>query len=120
MGRNRDVPPDTIRLPLSDGDFLIVIKELNAGEYLDMLENQAAGLQLARIMAYLVSWTLVGAHDTPIPYAVQLSRDERRSVLRGLDVGTLVEISQAIEAHHAGLEQRIAEKKRIPEPAFAS
>ena len=61
MGRNRDVPPDTIRLPLSDGDFLTVIKELNAGEYLDMLANQDAGPALARMLAYLVGWTCVGA-----------------------------------------------------------
>lgn len=120
MGRNRDVPPETVRLPLSDGDFLTVIKELNAGEYLDMLENQAAGQQLARVIAYLVSWTVVGAGDTPIPYSVQMSRDERRSVLRGRDVWTLVEITQAIEAHHATLEHRIQEKKRVQELALAS
>jgi hypothetical protein len=120
MGRNRDVPPETVRLPLSDGDFLTVIKELNAGEYLDMIENQAAGLQLARVLGYLVSWTLVGANDTPIPYSVQMSMDERRSIVRGRDVWTLVEITQAIEAHHATLERNIQEKKRVHDLALAS
>jgi len=120
MGRNRDVPPETIRLPLSDGDFLTVIKELNAGEYVDMIGDQAAGLQFAKMLAYLVSWTLVGAGDTPIPYGVLLPRDERRAILRGRDVWTLVEISEAIEAHHAQLEKMIEEKKRIRDLALAS
>ena len=120
MGRNRDVPPETIRLPLSDGDFLTVIKELNAGEYIDMLGEQIAGRRLAVMLTYLVSWTLVGANDTPIPYNVHMSKEERLAVIRGRDVWTLVELSEAIEQHHAKLESAIAEKKRIRELALAS
>ena len=36
MGRCRVASSDVIRLPLSDGDFLTVKKELNAGEGLDL------------------------------------------------------------------------------------
>jgi hypothetical protein len=97
-----------------------VIKELNAGEYLDMLEKQAAGLQLARVLTYLVGWSLVGAGDTATPYSVQMPMDERLSIVRGRNVWTLVEITQAIEAHHMKLERAIEEKKRMRDLALAS
>ena len=120
MGRNRDVPPETVRLSVSDGDFLTVIKELNAGENLDLVANQGDGEQIALMLAYLVSWTLVGQNDTPIPYSVQLSKEERRSIIRGRDVWTLVEISEAVGAHNARMERAIQEKKRIRDLALVS
>jgi hypothetical protein len=112
MARCRVVSPDTVRLPLSDGDFLLVKKELNAGEYIDSLTEMGAGKALAVVVAYLVSWTLVGVNDTPIAYHLGLSTDERRDVLRSLDVATLVEITQALDAHATANERAIAEKKR--------
>lgn len=120
MGRRRDVPPETIRLPLSDGDFLTVKKELNAGEYVDFLTAASGGQYFAKPLAYLVSWTLVGAGDAPIPYHISQSMDERRDTLRSLDTATIVEIMQAITDHEAANEIALAEKKRIPEPALAS
>ena len=115
MGRCRIVSPETVRLPLTDGDFLLVKKELNAGEHIDSLTDQAAGKALAAVLAYLVSWTLVGVNDAPIAYTLGLSSDERRDVLRSLDVATLVEITTAIEAHVQANERAIAEKKRTPD-----
>jgi hypothetical protein len=120
MGRNRIVSPETIRLPLSDGDFLTVKKELNAGEYIDLLTDSAAGKYFAKQLAYLVGWTLVGHNDAPIPYSLIQSLDERRDILRSLDTATMVELVQAINDHEAANERAIAEKKRIPEPALAS
>ena len=120
MGRNRVVSPETIRLPLSDGDFLTVKKELNAGEYIDFLTAQAAGTFFAKQLAYLVSWTLVGHNDAPIAFHLGLSLDERRDVLRSLDTATMTEITAAIKAHEAANDLVREEKKRIPEPALAS
>ena len=66
MARCRVVLPDTVRLPLTDGDFLIVKKELNAGEYIDSLTDSATGKAFPAVVAYLVGWTLVGVNDAPI------------------------------------------------------
>ena len=115
MARCRVVLPDTVRLPLTDGDFLIVKKELNAGEYIDLVTEGAAGKPFAAVVAYLVSWTLVGVSDAPIGYHLGLSTDERRDVLRSLDVATLVEISTAITAHVDANERAVQEKKRTPD-----
>lgn len=120
MARCRIVLPDTIRLPLTDGDFLTVKKELNAGEYIDSVTEGAAGKPFASVVAYLVSWTLVGINDAPLAYALGMSADERRDVLRSLDVATLVELVQAIDAHVAANERAVQEKKRMPEPALVS
>jgi len=120
MGRNRIVSPGTIRLPLSDGDFLTVKKELNAGEYLDLLTAGAAGSFFAKQLAYLVSWTLVGQNDAPIAFHLGLSLDERRDILRSLDTATITEIIAAIKQHEAANELALEEKKTIPEPALAS
>ena len=120
MARCRIVSPDTVRLPLSDGDFLTVKKELNAGEYVDLLTAQSAGQYFAKQLAYLVSWTLCGHGDAPIPYHVSHSMEERRDTLRSLDTATITEIVQAINAHEAAHEAALAEKKRIPEPALTS
>ena len=122
MGRNRVVSPETIRLPLSDGDFLTVKKELNAGEYIDLLtaQQQQGGQYFAKQLAYLVSWTLVGHNDAPIAFHLGLSLDERRDVLRSLDTATMTEITAAIKAHEAANDLVREEKKRIPEPALAS
>ena len=120
MGRNRIVSPDTVRLPLSDGDFLTVKKELNAGEYVDLLADQAAGKYFAKQLAYVVSWTLVGPNDTPIPYSLTQSIEDRRNTLRSLDTATATEIVTAIKDHEAANELALEEKKRIPELARAS
>ena len=107
-------------MPLSDGDFLTVKKELNAGEYVDMVTDQAAGQRMAQLIAYLVGWSLVGVQDAPIPYHGGLSADERRDTIRSLDVATLVEISAAIDAHAAAQERAIAEKKTTRDLAAVS
>jgi len=120
MGRNRVVSPETIRLPLSDGDFLTVKKELNAGEYIDLLTAASAGSFFAKQLAYLVGWTLVGHNDAPIAFHLGLSLDERRDVLRSLDTATITEIVEAIKQHETANELALTEKKTIPEPALAS
>jgi hypothetical protein len=120
MGRNRIVSPGTVRLPLSDGDFLTVKKELNAGEYLDLLTTSAAGGFFAKQLAYLVGWTLVGHNDAPIAFHLGLSLDERRDILRSLDTATITEIIAAIKQHEAANDLALEEKKTIPEPALAS
>jgi hypothetical protein len=120
MGRNRIVLPESTRLPLSDGDFLTVKKELNAGEYVDFLTDRAAGNFFALQLAYLVGWSLTGTGGEPIPYSVAMSLDERRNTLRSLDTGTAHEIIEATRAHEQANDRANTEKKTTPEPALAS
>ncbi|HZD63875.1 MAG TPA: hypothetical protein VE200_13895, partial [Xanthobacteraceae bacterium] len=77
------VTPESVRLPLSDGDFITVKKELNAGEGLD-LEAEPPPRTLPVILAYLVGWSFVGPGNIPIPYSLSQSAAERRDTLRSL------------------------------------
>jgi len=119
MGRCRVVSPDSVRLPLSDGDFLTVKKELNAGEYHALVIEGVANKPFAVVIAYLVSWSLVGLGEQPIAYSVHQSTDDRRDVLSSLDVPTIVEIVAALDAHQAANERAIQEKKTTREPVLA-
>jgi hypothetical protein len=119
MGRCRIVSPESVRLPMSDGDFLTVKKELNAGEYVDYLTDRAAGKFFALQLAYLVGWSFVGRGGVPIPYSLDQAIDERRDTLRNLDTATMHEIVTAIQAHEQANELAVQEKKTPPEPVPA-
>jgi hypothetical protein len=112
------VTPEAVRLPLSDGDFITVKKELNAGEGLD-LEAEPAPRTLPVILAYLVGWSFVGADNTPIPYSPMQSVDERRATLRNLDTATMDEIVEALAPHLRANRRAIEEKKTTPTPVPA-
>lgn len=118
MGRCRIASADVIRLPLSDGDFLTVKKELNAGEGLD-LEAEPAPRTVAVILAYLVGWSFVGTDGIPIPYSPMQSVEERRDTVRSLDTATMDEIVEALGPHVRANRRAVEEKKTIPEPVPA-
>jgi hypothetical protein len=116
MGRCRIVQPETVRLPLSDGDFVDVKRELTAGEYYDLMVAQVDRLSYAKILAYVVSWSLVGADNTPIPYSLELSDAVRRDTVRALDKATARELTAALDKHEQAVEADRAKKKA---PAIA-
>jgi hypothetical protein len=118
MGRCRVASAEIVRLPLSDGDFLTVKKELNAGEGLD-LEAEPLPRTLAVILAYVVGWSFVGPGGAPIPYSPMQSFDERRDTLRSLDTATMDEIVEALAPHVRANRRAIEEKKTIQEPVPA-
>lgn len=119
MGRNRFVKPKTVRLELSDGDWIEIKDELNVGEFRD-----AAGAGLSRAVAsetkegdleyitefgefaikraaiYLVDWSFVDADGDE----VELTFD----AVRQLDNETFEEIEEAIDKH---VEAKQAAKK---------
>src|SRR5688572_26873246 len=78
MGRCRVVAPETVRLPISDGDWVEVKKTLNYGEsrkfkgdlYTIGPDGRAVpnmqNLGHADVMAYLVDWSMVGLDGKPI------------------------------------------------------
>jgi hypothetical protein len=113
MGRCAIASSDAIRLPLSDGDFITVKKELNAGESLDLAEVPG-NRTLAALLAYLVGWSLVGIGDAPIPYSPAQPLDERRDILRSLTESKLEEILAVLGPHIRAVRLAVDEKKTTP------
>jgi len=116
----RFVRPETVVLPLSGGDALIVKKRLTAGEqrrqFARAYERDAEGklrvnlmeTGVALITAYLIDWQ---QHDDPTASIRGLSIDELTDVLNSLEPASFTEIKEAIERHElAMLDEREAEK----------
>jgi hypothetical protein len=120
MSRCRVVAPEVVRLSLSDGDYLDVNKELNAGQYLELLTALVDRKPFAKALAYLVSWSLVGLNGQPLPYELDMPEDERRSTIGALDKGTVREITAVLDKHEAAEEQALTAKKKIASSAPAS
>jgi hypothetical protein len=106
MGRNRFVQPDIVRLNLSDGDYIDIKKELNAGEtrrvfgrlVKDMRAGEAVMLEpeqvgLTKISEYVVGWSFTDADGRPV--------DVSEGANNNLDQETYKEIADAIDAHEA-------------------
>lgn len=111
MSRCPIVKPDYQRLPISQGDFLDVKKQLNTGEYREMIAGQykestdpernvvvdLRRIGLCRVMAYLTGWSFVDLEGKPLPVS--------ETALKLFDMGTWHEILTAIDEHHAATEQ---------------
>ena len=117
MSRCRVVAPEVVRLPLSDGDFLDVQKELNAGQYVDLLGAMMDRKPFAKAIAYIVGWSLVNLTGGPLPYDLDLPEETRRATIAALDKATMREISSALDKHEAAEEAAIKEKKKTPAPS---
>jgi hypothetical protein len=104
MGRNRFVQPDIVRLTLSDGDYIDIKKELNAGEtrrvFARLVKDMEAGekvklepekVGLTKLQEYLVAWSFVDNDGRPV--------DLTEGAIDNLDQDTYREIADAIEAH---------------------
>ena len=120
MGRCRVVVPELVRLPLSGGDYLDVTKELNAGEWYDMLLAQSERKPFAKPLAYLVAWSLTGIADAPIPYDLEMPEEVRRSTIRSLDTATIREIIAALDRHEASANAALEAKKKTSHSELAS
>lgn len=114
MGRSRVVQPEIVRLPLSGGDFVDVKKELNAGDYWDLIIAQADRQPFAKILAYVIGWSFVGDSD-PIPYSLDLPETLRRDTVRSLDKSTMRELIAVIDRHEQAVDAlRDGKKKETP------
>ncbi len=114
MGRSRVVVPELVRLALTEGDFIDVKRDLNAGEYFDLLTAMADRQKFSKILAYLVGWSFVGPDEHPIPYAIDDPEAARRDTIGALDKASLRELIAAIDAHEAAQESALAKKKATP------
>lgn len=118
------VRPDTIRLPLADGDWIEVKRRLSSGETRDLyarlykpgpegkLTTDPFQSGLAQVVAYLIDWSAVDEAGRPIVIR-GLSVPDLERVLNMLDVESFADIREAIERHEAAMvEARTQEKKR--------
>lgn len=116
--RSRVVVPEDTRLLLSNGDWLLVKKRLNAGENKAKLKRgrgadgrpDAIEAGTATILAYLLDWSVKGPDGK-----VLLIRDQSPTVVEeavnAVDPHSYTEILRAIEAHEDAMEaERAAEK----------
>lgn len=115
---SRVVIPETTRLDLSRGDWLIVKKRLNAGENRAMRKRglNADGVVdrfeagVATVLAYLLDWSFTDPSGKPLAIRDKTSRDIEDAV-DALDPESYTEILRAIEAHETRQQQeREAEK----------
>ena len=102
------VTPESVRLPLSDGDYILIRRRLSTGERDDMLSmmlpyvtpgqtaqiNSKDARQIA-VATYLLGWSAAA------PMSPDLPVQERIDTLRTLDPAAFDEIEAAITAHNA-------------------
>jgi hypothetical protein len=112
MSRCRVVAPAIVRLPLSDGDFLDVQKELNAGQYVEMLANLVERKPFSKAIAYIVGWSLIGLDGEPLPYDADMPEEMRRATIAALNKATLREITATLDRHEAAEDKALDAKKK--------
>ena len=122
MGRNRFVTKDTVRLELSEGDWIEIKRRLNYGETQRLaqasfgnvnlqdvqtgkieLKLTSEDFNLTRFLIWLVDWSFVDERGKP----VRITRDS----IAMLDAETIAEIDAAITSH---LDRE--SEKNAPEP----
>lgn len=116
---SRVVRPETVRLEISQGDWLLVKKRLTAGEsrriYARMIKTMAAGekiemdpMQVGRSQAieYLLEWSL----ESELPIRNR-SADDIGRALDAIDPSSFKEIIDAIQQHEAAMEAERAQEK---------
>ena len=126
---SRFVQPDTVTLPISNGDTLVVKQRLNEGERraaFARLYQHVNGtgyhvnpqmMGIATVLAYLVDWSLRDDAGRPVTIA-GTSEEDRQAVLDSLDPADFAEIRDAIDAHiEATAAARDAQKKTGGTPA---
>jgi hypothetical protein len=113
--------PDTQRLEISRGDWLLVKKHVTAGDqrgmFRRMMREGMTGDRIdsvrvgwAKCIAYLLDWSFLDADDKPIVIADQ-SEDAIGAALDALDPEDFAEVLKAIETHENAMEaERAAEK----------
>jgi len=123
MGRQRFVTPATVRLELSDGDWVEIKDALSYGEQqrlnAEMMASSVTDGQMAmvlrwdsynleRLRIWLVDWSLEDATGKRVP----ISRDS----IAALDNDTAEEIGAALEAHIKAQEATKNPPTAAPKP----
>lgn len=117
--------PETRRIELSGGHWMLVKKHLNAGEQRNVYAGSIAGgmlvqgekpkidpkrVGIAQIVEYLLDWSIPNVDGSVIPIRDK-SAAEVEVALNAIDGEDLMEIQTAIQKHDADMEaERAAEK----------
>lgn len=121
MSRSWVVAPETIRIPLTDDDWVEVKAALSYGDAVKarasmVKEIQADGrvtpnfelVEIAQVLAYLVDWSAVDAQGRKIPIDTP---EQKRSALFAIFPEKVTELIAAIGAHAERVElERVARK----------
>lgn len=125
MGRCRFVQPDVVRLPLSEGEWIDVKRELNTGEYRRVFARQLKEMSygdkavvdpsqvgLSKVVEYIVAWSfkdLAGKSTQPC-----------ESTILALDSQTFGEIVSAVDSHEEAMDGLREKEKNVRDGANAS
>ncbi len=128
---SRVVRPETQKLEISGGDWLLIKKRLNHGEQDDAFARgyvvdgdrtrvnllQQTGMK--KITAYLLDWSLTDLDEQQIVILKQ-PVETVEAALRSIDPESFDEILAAINAHEQAMDRAAAAKKKIPSGDGAS
>lgn len=114
--------PETVKLEMSHGDWLLVKKYLTAGEqrtmFARMLREETDRINpikvgVSRIQAYLLDWSFEDADGKPLNI-----RDQPENVLASaldvIDAEAFVEVLQVIDAHITAMTEQREKEKASP------
>jgi hypothetical protein len=138
---SRFVTPTEVRIPISEGDYLIVKEKLTAGEQLEVFarlyksEGGGAGgvtvgkmgvaesmtldplqVGLSMVLGYLLDWSLTDDDGRVVSIRNQ-PLDVVTAALRNLEFDDYQEIVTAVQAHDAKIQAARQEKKRSGGPS---
>lgn len=110
--------PETVKLDISQGDWLLVKKHLTAGEQRQIFRRMLASdgsiepvnVGLSKMIGYLVDWSITDPDGKKVEISDQ-SDDVVAAALDSLDVDSYREILTAVETHEKQMQAvRDAEK----------
>jgi len=125
MPRSWFVRPETKRLDLSDGQWLLIKERLNVGEERAMnarlyftgddgqLHVNLLQVGVAIVTAHLLDWSLTDDDGKPIPIR-GLSAGDMQQVLDNLLPERYAEIRKAVEAHDDAVRAARTQEKKLP------
>lgn len=123
MGRCRVVSVETERVPLSDGDWVVLKKQLNVGEHRQILKAAQTirdgheptldylAYRFHTVLAYIAAWSLSDATGEILPITP--------TGLDLVDMETYDELREAVEAHEsasADTKKKTLTGKSAPDP----
>jgi hypothetical protein len=129
---SRFLQPETTRLEISGGDWLLVKKRLTAGEqrrvFSRMVKAMKPGEKVeldpehvgrSKVIEYLIDWSLVDANNKQVVIRGK-SADDVGRILDGLDADSYSEIVKAVDAHETAEDERLEQEKNATAGLSAS
>ena len=105
--------PDTVKLDISQGDWLLVKRHLTAGEqramFAGMMREDGEGIDrvkvgFSKILTYLLDWSFEDFDGKPLVIAGQ-PENVVSAALNGIDGDAFSDVLAAIEAHMDAMEK---------------